>query len=214
MEIKCQDCGEYYKDSYDQCPSCAAQAKDISSNIKAVPIKIGAIEKKCRHCAMMIPEDAKICPYCRKSQGTSTGVKILAGIFILIGLGMCQSITSIKETSRPVSSINNSVTTESGPVLEVQNWSWSEEHGYAIAEGAVKNISSQPLDNVLAIIQLFDNKRNFIKSDRALVEYRPILPGQTSPFKVMSSYNPEMKHASISFKSFSGGTLNWREKAK
>ncbi|MEI6243330.1 MAG: hypothetical protein WCP39_08030 [Chlamydiota bacterium] len=40
-------------------------------------------EKKCKHCAMMIPKEAKICPHCRKKQGTSTAVGCLA-IFILL----------------------------------------------------------------------------------------------------------------------------------
>lgn len=34
---------------------------------------------------MMIPKEAKICPYCRKTLGTSTGVKILS-VFIVIFL--------------------------------------------------------------------------------------------------------------------------------
>lgn len=54
------------------------------------------MEKKCKYCAMMIPKEASICPHCRKQQGTSTGVKILTVIFILMGIGMCQSLTSNK----------------------------------------------------------------------------------------------------------------------
>ena len=30
-------------------------------------------EKKCKHCAMMIPKEAKICPHCRKKTGSFTG---------------------------------------------------------------------------------------------------------------------------------------------
>ena len=56
------------------------------------------MEKKCKHCAMMIPQEASICPHCRKKQGTSTGVKILAVIFILIVIGMCSSLLSTKGT--------------------------------------------------------------------------------------------------------------------
>lgn len=44
-------------------------------------------EKKCKHCAMMIPKEAKICPYCRKTQGWKPVTKILAflvSLFIVI----------------------------------------------------------------------------------------------------------------------------------
>lgn len=163
------------------------------------------MEKKCKYCAMMIPKEASICPHCRKKQGTSTGVKILAVIFILMGIGMCQSLMSNKGSYQSAG-----IKTE--PVLEVQKWHWYKEYDYAIAEGTVKNISSESLNNVLAVLQIYDKHGNFIKSDNALIEYRPILPGQTSPFKVMSSFNPEMGNASIDFKNFSGGTLFWREK--
>ena len=40
-------------------------------------------EKKCKYCAMMIPEDAKICPYCRKKQN-STFLKFIGGFFLFI----------------------------------------------------------------------------------------------------------------------------------
>lgn len=168
------------------------------------------MEKKCKYCAMMIPKEASICPHCRKQQGTSTGVKILAVIFILIGIGMCQSLMSNKGSYQPES--HQSAITKTEPVLEVQKWHWYKDYNYAIAEGTVKNISSESINNVLAVLQIYDKQGNFIKSDNALIEYRPLLPGQTSPFKVMSSFNPAMGKASIDFKTFSGGTLLWREK--
>lgn len=169
-------------------------------------------EKKCRHCAMMIPKEAKVCPHCRKKQGTSIGVWILAIIFILMGIGMCQSLISNNRNNQSAVTKTAPVITKAEPVLELQQWNWHEEHGYAIAEGAIKNISSESLDNVVAVMLIYDKNGNFIKSDDALIEYRPILPGQTSPFKVMSSFNPEMNKATINFKAFSGGTLPWRKK--
>lgn len=45
-------------------------------------------EKKCKYCAMMIPVEAKICPYCRKKQ-TSTLLTFIAAlffIFLIIGV--------------------------------------------------------------------------------------------------------------------------------
>lgn len=44
-------------------------------------------EKKCKYCAMQIPSEAKICPYCRKTIGISTVKKWILGAFcILIAL--------------------------------------------------------------------------------------------------------------------------------
>jgi hypothetical protein len=160
---------------------------------------------------MMIPEEAKVCPHCRKKQGTSVIVWILAIIFILVGIGMCQSLIS---TPVQKGQSHQPAVATTDPVLELQTWNWREEHGYAIAEGTVKNISSKSLDNVVAIMQIYDEQGSFIKSDTALIDYRPILPGQTSPFKVMSSFNPAMGKASVDFKAFSGGTLPWRVKKK
>lgn len=165
------------------------------------------VEKQCPDCKMMIDKAAKVCPHCRKRQGTSTGVIILAVIFVLIGIGMCQSLISNKGNYQ-----SGNYQSDSEPVLELQKWHWYEEYDYAIAEGTIKNISSKSLNNVLAVLMIYDKQGNFIKSDTALIEYRPILPGQISPFKVMSSFNPAMGKASIDFKSFSGGTLCWKEK--
>jgi hypothetical protein len=41
-------------------------------------------EKKCRHCAMQIPNSVKICPYCRKRQGIPRLVLVLAAFVVLI----------------------------------------------------------------------------------------------------------------------------------
>jgi predicted amidophosphoribosyltransferase len=43
----------------------------------------GELEKKCKQCAMMIPKDAKICPFCRKQLST-TLITRLAVLFIAV----------------------------------------------------------------------------------------------------------------------------------
>ena len=52
----------------------------------------------------------------------------------------------------------------------------------------------------------------FITSDDALIDYNPILPGQTSPFKAMATENPAMRKASIDFKELMGGSIEWRDR--
>lgn len=76
----------------------------------------------------------------------------------------------------------------------------SDGGGCHIVEGQVKNISSQSLKNVTAVVTWYDKADGFIKSDDALVEYNPLLAGQTSPFKTMSSSNPAMSKYTAEFK--------------
>jgi hypothetical protein len=71
----------------------------------------------------------------------------------------------------------------------------------------VKNISDEPIKNVVAVGIWLDKKGEFIKSDDALIDYNPILPGQTSPFKTISSGNPAMEKYRVEFKTMFGGTL-------
>lgn len=60
------------------------------------------MEKKCKHCAMMIPKEAKVCPYCRKKQGTSFAVGCFTVFLILIIIGIAVSAFKEQHTSAPV----------------------------------------------------------------------------------------------------------------
>ena len=93
--------------------------------------------------------------------------------------------------------------------LQLLDWNWRVEHGYAIAEGQVKNISSQSLKNVQAAVTFKTDGGQFIVADDALIDLNPVLPGQTSNFKVMARHNPAMHTASIDFKVLFGGTIPW-----
>lgn len=42
------------------------------------------IVKKCPHCAMMIPREARVCPHCRKQQGLSSGMKFILGLILFL----------------------------------------------------------------------------------------------------------------------------------
>ena len=96
--------------------------------------------------------------------------------------------------------------------LELISWSWSEEHGYVTAEGQVKNISGQKLKSVEALVTWYDSNGTMITYDSSLIEYNPIMPGQTSPFKVMEQYNPAMKKAGIEFKFMWGSMIPFYKK--
>ena len=53
----------------------------------------------------------------------------------------------------------------------------------------------------------FTKNGSFITSQSTLIEYNPILGGQTSPWKVMAKHNPAMAEARVEFKQMFGGTL-------
>ena len=91
--------------------------------------------------------------------------------------------------------------------LEIVSSSWSKGYGYATYEGQIKNISSLKLKNVQAVVTWYDKNDNMITLSSALIEYNPILPGQSSPFKVMKTYNPAMEKAGVEFSHLMGGTI-------
>ena len=83
--------------------------------------------------------------------------------------------------------------------------------GYATVEGEVENISEAPLAHVAAVATWYDLAGGFIRSDTALIAYNPILPGQRSPYRVISVHKPGMAKYSIAFKSTLGGTIRYRD---
>lgn len=95
--------------------------------------------------------------------------------------------------------------------LQLLSWHWSTEYGWATAEGQVKNVSGRALENVEVVIQWKTSSGQFITSSDCLIDYNPILPGQTSPFDCSARENPAMNRASIDFKTLFGGTLTWYE---
>lgn len=132
-------------------------------------------------------------------------------IFAILAAGSADSGSS---TSSSSSNGTSATSTSNEPMLEIQNWSWHDEYDYAIAEGLVKNISGTKLENVEAEVSFKTSDGTFITSSDALIQYNPIMPDQSSPFKVMATFNPAMKSASIQFKYLGGETIPWKEKGK
>jgi hypothetical protein len=101
------------------------------------------------------------------------------------------------------------------PRLELVSWNWGQtSESFVEAKGLVKNISSERLENVQAVVTFFNKDKDFITSSDALIEYNPIMPGQTSPFSVLETYNPAMRSATIEFKHLMGGTIPTRHNEK
>lgn len=90
----------------------------------------------------------------------------------------------------------------------------TEGSGYSKVNGQVKNISPAALKNVEAVVSFFTKTGDFVKSDSALIDYNPILPGQTSPFEVITTTNPEISNFRVEFKTFMDGTIKTEDLSK
>ena len=101
------------------------------------------------------------------------------------------------------------------PSLELLSMGCTQESfgnfgGYAYLQGEVKNVSNRPLENVMVQVSWYTDSEEFITSDDALINLNPILPGQTSPFKTITTLNPAMSNCKMSFKALFGGSISYR----
>ncbi len=78
---------------------------------------------------------------------------------------------------------------------------------YITYEGQVTNNTSQPMRRVVAVTTYTTEDGTFITSDDALIDFDPLLPDQTSPFSVITRYNPAIAWCSVQFKELLGGTI-------
>lgn len=95
--------------------------------------------------------------------------------------------------------------------LDLLSAASSDAYGYHTIEGEVKNISSNKLENVMVVVSWYTKDRTLITTDTAMIEYQPVMPGQTSPYKTMSRSNPAMHHFTVAFKQMFGGTLHTKD---
>jgi hypothetical protein len=153
------------------------------------------------------------------SKSTSVGCLILLGLAVLL-IVICQLLPNGKSRATPTlaGSSSSSPPTSDEPELEVISFTWggTETGHFVEAKGQVKNISGKRLENVQAVVTFNDRSDGFITSSDALIDYNPILPGQTSPFSVIETYNPAMRTgtATVEFKFLMGGTISARHSEK
>ncbi len=66
----------------------------------------------------------------------------------------------------------------------------------------------------MAVVTYYDKNGGFVTSDDAMIDYNPVLAGQTSPFRITERANPAMRTASVEFKKAFGGTIAHTERKK
>ncbi len=140
-----------------------------------------------------------------KTVGAVFGLLILIGM--IFGGSDRQSRTS---SSRNLDSSNVIISKAFAQTskLEVQSWRCTKEYSYVFVQGLVKNLTAESLKNVMVVGIFKTSSGDFVKTADALIEYNPILPGQTSPFKAGTTDNPEIKKCFIEFKHLMGGTIS------
>lgn len=92
-------------------------------------------------------------------------------------------------------------------VLEVLSFRCSEEYGYSTVEGEVRNLTSEKLENVTAVGEFRTAGGDLVTTASAIIEYNPLMPGQRSPFKAMTTHNPLSVKCGVEFKYLLGGTI-------
>jgi hypothetical protein len=96
-----------------------------------------------------------------------------------------------------------------GPDLEVLSRRCEKEYSYVFVRGEVRNLSGQKLENVMVVGEFRTSDGRIVKTSDALLDYNPIMPGQTSPFSAGTTDNPEIKRCNISFRYLFGTSLNF-----
>jgi len=190
------------------------------------------IKIKCPFCKAKIPSDALRCSHCAADLNTKESqekikkevkqykIGVIA-IFLFFVVIFIIGITNKGNNTSPTpSSIKQNteqqqeqiLQTPQEDLLELLSFRCYTEYSYFHIVGEVKNISDKPLEDVMAVGTAYTENGEFVKSDDALIDYNPILPGQTSPFEILVTDNPAIKRCKVSFKEFWGGSIPTKRK--
>jgi hypothetical protein len=192
------------------CPNCHLANPEIAEHCDCgYDFKAGRLD------LVAAPESPRITPTNKLTSG-QIGCVVLIVLAAIIGIIYVTSPQNQNQFETREAVIPGPVqpAAPSETILELIDWHWREEYGYARLDGQVKNISTERMENVMAVAVFKTKSGDLIISSDALINYNPIMPGQTSPFSVMARWNPEMDGASLDFRQLMGGAINWRNAKK
>ncbi|MEO7716307.1 MAG: FxLYD domain-containing protein [Capsulimonas sp.] len=194
--MNCPDCGYKMSDTDLDCPRCKKFGK---------PSKIAP------------PQTNWAAPDQKPKSGSSAVV--VAGVIVAL-LWAYGSWNSSRDPASPSQTAGQTsepaqysppaapAPVDTTPKLKKLSENFTKEYTYCIVSGEVKNTSGESLKSVEAVTTYYDKNNNVVKTDSALIDFNPILPGQTSPYKTMSSDNPAIKTERTRFQEFGGAEIN------
>ena len=149
------------------------------------------------------------------AKGWSWVAIVIIGLIVFGNLGGGETATPRKNEAAAQSASNsNAIPATPQPTAVLAHLilepgaSWSQSSSsYVTFIGQVTNDTSLPLRRVQAVATFKDAAGVFVSSDTGFLDYEPLLPGQTSAFKVLARYNPAMAKASIEFKVLGAGAI-------
>jgi DNA-binding transcriptional MerR regulator len=185
------------------CPECGKRVRELAPGF-------------CPHCGVSLSAPSATLLPIQKPTGQL--VKRLA-IPLLVTTAFVVVISSfvhLAQSGRDVApSLMSGPISESRPpdaqlaLLSVRS-GMSEWGRHFVFEGQVKNISDSSLQNIAAVVTVYDANPSRIASDVAPIDVTTLLPGQTSLFKVMIDDTPQAEYYKVTFKHMDGGTIPTR----
>jgi hypothetical protein len=182
--------------------------------------------KNCPFCAEEIQDAAVVCRFCQRSLTPVDSPAVLAASpqkenqsrtllwFIGLSAALVWIIAMLAMVGRESQAQQGppSPQATTGHVLELKSALMRQSSSnYMTVEGEVVNLTEQSLERIAVVITWRDRVGGFITSNTVLIDYDPILPKQTSPFKVISKRNPQMDHFDISFRQLGGPMLPMKD---
>jgi hypothetical protein len=136
---------------------------------------------------------------------------IKISVAVLFGFLVLAVYIAPKNNSTPASAATTAPPAAKAPQskaeIQLLNFECSRAHGFMTVDGEIRNISSSPINNLMIVASHYTSDKKFIRSDSGMVEYNPLMPGQTSPFKAMGTDNPMMSKCHVGFKRMFGGAI-------
>ncbi len=134
----------------------------------------------------------------------------LLGLALLIG-----GVGSVSDKTNSGAGFSQSDTSTSGqpgyksPPLRLLSSRGETEYDYVTVQGEVQNNTTEKLDSVWVLVSHYDKSGQLVTTDKSIIDYQPLMPGQTSPFKAMTRHNPLMATYKIAFQQGFGGELDY-----
>jgi hypothetical protein len=82
-------------------------------------------------------------------------------------------------------------------MLKTQHVRMKKRGSFVEATGRVTNDSDQPVQDVRAVVSYFDRDGDMIQMDAAKVRNSVLMPGQTTSFRVICLWNPQMVRSRV-----------------